>query len=73
VREEGGDESNKGKLSLPRIKNALYSAFFVMLICCLLCGWQRLDGLGSKFVEWLRCLRMGLRLCRERQEKQVKL
>ncbi len=35
VREEGDDEGNKGKLSLPRIENALYSAFFVMLVCCL--------------------------------------
>lgn len=35
VREEGDDEGNKGKLSLPRIENALYSAFFVMSVYCL--------------------------------------
>jgi hypothetical protein len=34
VREEGEDEGNKGMLSLPRIENALYGAFFVMLSCC---------------------------------------
>lgn len=34
VREEGEDEGNKGMLSLPRIENALYGAFFVMLTCC---------------------------------------
>ncbi|MEG3127001.1 conjugal transfer protein TraG N-terminal domain-containing protein [Pantoea cypripedii] len=34
VREEGEDEGNKGMLSLPRIENALYGAFFVMVICC---------------------------------------
>lgn len=73
VREEGDDEGNKGKLSLPHIENALYCAFFMMLICCLLCGWRRLDGLGSELVGWLRCLRMGPRMCRDRQEKQVGL
>ncbi|MGU5940083.1 conjugal transfer protein TraG N-terminal domain-containing protein [Klebsiella aerogenes] len=35
VREEGEDEGNKGMLSLPRIENLLYGAFFVMLACCL--------------------------------------
>jgi hypothetical protein len=35
VREEGEDEGNKGLLSLPRIENALYGAFFVILTCCL--------------------------------------
>lgn len=34
VREEGEDEGNKGMLSLPRIENALYGAFFVMIACC---------------------------------------
>lgn len=34
VREEGEDEGNKGMLSLPRIENTLYGAFFVMLACC---------------------------------------
>ncbi|HDG1673087.1 TPA: conjugal transfer protein TraG N-terminal domain-containing protein [Kluyvera cryocrescens] len=34
VREEGEDEGNKGMLSLPRIENAMYGAFFVMLACC---------------------------------------
>ncbi|EAR4689427.1 conjugal transfer protein TraG [Salmonella enterica] len=34
VREEGEDEGNKGMLSLPRIENALYGAFFVMITCC---------------------------------------
>ncbi|SMG61694.1 conjugal transfer protein TraG N-terminal domain-containing protein [Cedecea sp. NFIX57] len=34
VREEGEDEGNKGMLSLPRIENTLYGAFFVMLTCC---------------------------------------
>lgn len=34
VREEGEDEGNKGMLSLPRIENALYGAFFVILTCC---------------------------------------
>jgi len=34
VREEGEDEGNKGLLSLPRIENALYGAFFVILTCC---------------------------------------
>jgi hypothetical protein len=34
VREEGEDEGNKGLLSLPRIENALYGAFFVMIACC---------------------------------------
>ncbi|KML70035.1 conjugal transfer protein TraG N-terminal domain-containing protein [Pectobacterium peruviense] len=34
VREEGEDEGNKGMLSLPRIENALYGGFFVMLACC---------------------------------------
>lgn len=33
VREEGEDEGNKGLLSLPRIENALYGAFFVILTC----------------------------------------
>lgn len=40
VREKGDDEGNKGKLSLPRIQNGLYSAFFMMMICCLLYGWR---------------------------------
>ncbi|QTF09651.1 conjugal transfer protein TraG [Brenneria izadpanahii] len=35
VREEGDDEGNKGMLSLPRIENLLYVAFFVMIACCL--------------------------------------
>lgn len=35
VREEGEDEGNKGMLSLPRIENLLYGAFFVMIACCL--------------------------------------
>lgn len=35
VREEGEDEGNKGMLALPRIENALYGAFFVMITCCL--------------------------------------
>ncbi|MBJ3153373.1 conjugal transfer protein TraG N-terminal domain-containing protein, partial [Salmonella enterica subsp. enterica serovar Meleagridis] len=34
VREEGEDEGNKVMLSLPRIENALYGAFFVMIACC---------------------------------------
>ncbi|EFE8186585.1 conjugal transfer protein TraG, partial [Escherichia coli] len=34
VREEGADEGNKGMLSLPRIENALYGAFFVMVASC---------------------------------------
>ena len=34
VREEGEDEGNKGLLSLPRIENVLYGAFFVMIVCC---------------------------------------
>lgn len=34
VREEGDDEGNKGILSLPRIEQALYSAFVVMIACC---------------------------------------
>ncbi|WOY02039.1 conjugal transfer protein TraG N-terminal domain-containing protein [Dickeya fangzhongdai] len=34
VREEGEDEGNKGMLSLPRIENAIYGAFIVMLACC---------------------------------------
>ena len=34
VREEGDDEGNKGMLSLPRIENLLYGAFFVMIACC---------------------------------------
>lgn len=34
VREEGEDEGNKGLLSLPRIENTLYGAFFVILACC---------------------------------------
>ncbi|ULR31694.1 conjugal transfer protein TraG N-terminal domain-containing protein [Dickeya fangzhongdai] len=34
VREEGEDEGNKGMLSLPRIENAVYGAFIVMLACC---------------------------------------
>jgi hypothetical protein len=33
VREEGEDEGNKGLLSLPRIENTLYGAFFVILTC----------------------------------------
>ena len=34
VREEGEDEGNKGMLSLPRIENALYAGFLVMIACC---------------------------------------
>ncbi|UIA92988.1 conjugal transfer protein TraG N-terminal domain-containing protein [Erwinia tracheiphila] len=34
VREEGEDEGNKGMLSLPRIENALYAGFLVMMACC---------------------------------------
>ena len=34
VREEGEDEGNKGMLSLPRIENTLYGAFFVIITCC---------------------------------------
>jgi hypothetical protein len=35
VREEGADEGNKGVLAVPRIENALYVAFCVMLFCCI--------------------------------------
>ncbi|WP_127958543.1 conjugal transfer protein TraG N-terminal domain-containing protein [Serratia microhaemolytica] len=34
VREEGEDEGNKGMLSLPRIENTVYGAFFVIITCC---------------------------------------
>ncbi|CDM91170.1 conjugal transfer protein TraG N-terminal domain-containing protein [Xenorhabdus bovienii] len=34
VREEGEDEGNKATLSIARIENAVYSAFVVMVFCC---------------------------------------
>ncbi|MDE9447558.1 conjugal transfer protein TraG N-terminal domain-containing protein [Xenorhabdus bovienii] len=34
VREEGDDEGNKATLSIARIENAIYSAFVVMIFCC---------------------------------------
>ncbi|MGJ0629200.1 conjugal transfer protein TraG N-terminal domain-containing protein [Xenorhabdus bovienii] len=34
VREKGEDEGNRGLLSISRIENTLYGAFFVMIACC---------------------------------------